>query len=82
MHAFFQQQKIVGNNIKGLKELGVYLEGVEDVGEDLENLEDTSNTWGAAPAPASAQARPEHSLSKLFQTVLKLSICFCFVLKV
>ena len=39
-------------------------EGLEELGENLEGLEDTGDTRGAAPVPASAQARPEHSLEE------------------
>ena len=63
----------LGENLQSLKDVGDASEGLEDNDEGLEELvevldeelkgelEDAGDTWGAAPAPASAQAQIEHS---------------------
>ena len=40
------------------------IEGLKDVGDKLKDLDDAGDDRDAALVPASAQARPEHSLEE------------------
>ena len=50
--------------LEGLEEDGEDLQGLKELGEDVESLEEIGEARGVAPAPASAQAQPKHSLEE------------------